>query len=185
VGSEGDWVDVPYIPGSLIINGGDYLSLVSRGVYHSPIHRVLTPGSRAPQAAQAVQAVDGTSEPSSVGAVGSRDRYSFVLFFYPAYESPVSRDVLSHCTHASSGSGSNIGGGSSGGSKDGEKAQASPSPERADGAVDGPATAVSYNTLLALDGERPRSFGDYVIRKWEGVYRATGGPPSPIDGMLL
>jgi isopenicillin N synthase-like dioxygenase len=180
VRSEADWVDVPYIPGSLIINGGDYLSLISKGVYHSPIHRVLTPGSRGTQAGahtavQAVQAVDGTSEPSNAGAVGSRDRYSFVLFFYPAYESPVSPDVLGHCTHTSSiSNNNNCNNNDSGSARDGgsKGAQAGPSQERVGAAANGPASALSYNTLLALDGERPRSFGDYVIRKWEGVYRA-------------
>jgi isopenicillin N synthase-like dioxygenase len=160
VRSDAAWVDVPYIPGSLIINGGDYLSLVSRGVYHSPIHRVLTPGSRAPltqSGSQAKQTVDGSGALSAVDAVPSKDRYSFVLFFYPAYDSLVSRDVLSHCTHASSSSGN----------------EREKSVEDQAAGVPILAAEGSYNTLLALDGERPRGFGDYVIRKWKGVYRAS------------
>jgi isopenicillin N synthase-like dioxygenase len=53
------WTDVPSIPGSMVVNGGDFLRLASRGRYVSPIHRVLSPSAR--------------------------DRISYVFFFYPNY----------------------------------------------------------------------------------------------------
>jgi isopenicillin N synthase-like dioxygenase len=56
-----NWIDVPNVPDSLIINIGDYFSLITKGYYHSPIHRVLCPTEK--------------------------DRLSFVYFYYPSYES--------------------------------------------------------------------------------------------------
>ena len=40
---ENDWIDVPTIPGTLVVNGGDFLHLLSKGRYKSPIHRVICP----------------------------------------------------------------------------------------------------------------------------------------------
>ena len=54
-----DWKSVPYIPGSLVVNGGDFLNMISQK-FHSPIHRVLAPLSG--------------------------QRMSFVFFFYPSYQ---------------------------------------------------------------------------------------------------
>lgn len=56
-----DWIDVPNLPDTLIVNIGDYFSLASEGRYRSPIHRVLCPRER--------------------------DRLSFVYFYYPNFES--------------------------------------------------------------------------------------------------
>ena len=53
------WKKVPYIPGSLVVNGGDFLNMLCED-FKSPIHRVLAP----------------TTE----------NRMSFVFFFYPSYE---------------------------------------------------------------------------------------------------
>ncbi|KAI8816486.1 uncharacterized protein EV422DRAFT_545418 [Fimicolochytrium jonesii] len=39
---EGGWKDVPPIPGTLIVNAGDYLALLTRGRVKSPLHRVIT-----------------------------------------------------------------------------------------------------------------------------------------------
>src|SRR3546814_4528856 len=44
---------------SMIVNCGDYLSLLSRGRYKSPVHRVLCPPV---------------------------DRVSYVFFYYPSYD---------------------------------------------------------------------------------------------------
>lgn len=55
------WIDVPNQSDSLIINIGDYFSLATEGVYHSPVHRVLCPTTQ--------------------------NRLSFVYFYYPDYES--------------------------------------------------------------------------------------------------
>jgi len=35
------WVHVPPRAGSYVVNVGDYLSLLSNGTYHSPVHRVV------------------------------------------------------------------------------------------------------------------------------------------------
>lgn len=54
----GVWRDVPWIENGIIVNGGDYLRLLSEGRYKSPIHRVLSPPA-------------------------GQHRLSFVLFHYP------------------------------------------------------------------------------------------------------
>ncbi|XP_022739721.1 1-aminocyclopropane-1-carboxylate oxidase homolog 1-like isoform X2 [Durio zibethinus] len=38
---EDQWIDVPYIPGALVVNIGDLLQLISNGVFKSVNHRVL------------------------------------------------------------------------------------------------------------------------------------------------
>jgi isopenicillin N synthase-like dioxygenase len=58
------WHDVPTVKSSVVINGGDFLQLLSRGRYRSPIHRVLVPPPE-------------------------QERMSFVLFFYPQYQTPM------------------------------------------------------------------------------------------------
>jgi isopenicillin N synthase-like dioxygenase len=61
---NGNWVDVPSdIPGSVVVNGGDFLSLLSKGRYKSPVHRVQSPKSS--------------------------DRMSYVYFFYPNFDTPL------------------------------------------------------------------------------------------------
>lgn len=64
---EGEWHGVPYIPGSLIVNCGDFFSRLTYNQYHSPVHRVITPKDN--------------------------DRTSFVYFFYPNYESNSYADI--------------------------------------------------------------------------------------------
>ena len=56
------WKAVPTVSKGLIINAGDYLSILSQGRYHSPIHRVLCPPA-------------------------GRERTSFVFFYYPGFHS--------------------------------------------------------------------------------------------------
>ena len=62
---EGTWVDVPVVRFGLVINGGDYLRMLSGGKCVSPIHRVLLP-----------------TEPDV-------ERFSFVFFYYPPYGAPI------------------------------------------------------------------------------------------------
>ncbi|KAK6498726.1 hypothetical protein TWF481_011301 [Arthrobotrys musiformis] len=38
-----EWVDVPFIPDSYVVNVGDILDRLTHGLYISPLHRVLTP----------------------------------------------------------------------------------------------------------------------------------------------
>ncbi len=115
---KGEWIDVPYIPGSLIINIGDYFALSSHGKYHSPIHRVLCPTTA--------------------------DRTSFVLFFYPDYDSKM-MTVQKGDEEAAS--------------RDNADAQ-----DKQEG----------FNTLTSLQSEdgKEHSFGDYIVKKWKDVFRA-------------
>lgn len=55
------WVDIPAVPGTMVVNAGDYLALLSKGRYRSPIHRVVSPLER--------------------------ERLSFVFFYYPGFDS--------------------------------------------------------------------------------------------------
>jgi isopenicillin N synthase-like dioxygenase len=56
---RGRWHRVPHKEGKLLVNVGDYLSMMSRARVLSPLHRVVLSDS---------------------------DRYSFVFFFYPNYK---------------------------------------------------------------------------------------------------
>ena len=56
------WVSVPPVPGTVVINGGDFLSLLTGGRTHSPIHKV-----------------DHCSVDNGAG------RVSIVYFFYPGF----------------------------------------------------------------------------------------------------
>jgi len=60
---DGAWVPVRAPRGSLVVNGGDYLSLASDGLFVSPRHRVVSPARL--------------------------ERYSLVFFWYPDYDSKV------------------------------------------------------------------------------------------------
>ncbi|KAI9098870.1 hypothetical protein DFS34DRAFT_93066 [Phlyctochytrium arcticum] len=61
--NPGTWLDVPPIPGTFIVNAGDYLSLLTSGQVMSPIHRVVT-------------------SPTA-------ERTSCVFFWYPDYEAQI------------------------------------------------------------------------------------------------
>lgn len=56
-----DWKDVPTVADALVINAGDYLHILSKGRYHSPVHRVLCPPK-------------------------GKERTSFVFFYYPGFD---------------------------------------------------------------------------------------------------
>ncbi|KAF4315323.1 hypothetical protein BBO99_00009449 [Phytophthora kernoviae] len=62
------WIDVPYEPGTLVANAGDYLSLITSGKCLSPVHRVVA---------------------------DKRERYSLVFFYYPDFDAviPTVNDV--------------------------------------------------------------------------------------------
>ncbi|KAJ3267697.1 hypothetical protein HK104_005702, partial [Borealophlyctis nickersoniae] len=57
-----EWVDVPPIPGTILVNAGDYLSLLTGGKVLSPLHRVVTP---------------------------EKERLSAVFFYYPSYDAKI------------------------------------------------------------------------------------------------
>ncbi len=60
---DNQWWDIPNKQASIVVNCGDYLSLLTRGKYISPLHRVIS---------------DGTNE-----------RYSTVFFYYPSYDAKI------------------------------------------------------------------------------------------------
>ncbi|KAF0429169.1 Clavaminate synthase-like protein [Gigaspora margarita] len=68
---DSQWWDIPSKPATIVVNCGDYLSLLTRGQYISPLHRVIS---------------DGTNE-----------RYSTVFFYYPAYESKI--PMIAQCSN--------------------------------------------------------------------------------------
>ena len=60
---NGEWVDVPAVPGSLVVIAGDYMRAVSGQRYLSPVHRVVAPQHE--------------------------HRTSFVYFHYPLHSKPL------------------------------------------------------------------------------------------------
>lgn len=46
VGKEGEWMEIPPVPGALVINVGDTLQILSNGRYKSAEHRVRTTSSK-------------------------------------------------------------------------------------------------------------------------------------------
>jgi isopenicillin N synthase-like dioxygenase len=60
---EKAWHDVPSIENTLVVNGGDYLSLLTRGKLISPLHRVVSNGKE--------------------------ERYSMCCFYYPDYDAKI------------------------------------------------------------------------------------------------
>ncbi|KAF9983324.1 hypothetical protein BGZ65_001921, partial [Modicella reniformis] len=58
-----EWHDVPSIENTLVVNGGDYLSLLTRGKLISPLHRVVSNGQE--------------------------ERYSMCCFYYPDYDAKI------------------------------------------------------------------------------------------------
>mmetsp|Transcript_34791 Transcript_34791/g.86540 ORF Transcript_34791/g.86540 Transcript_34791/m.86540 type:complete len:365 (+) Transcript_34791:26-1120(+) len=65
---RGKWHDVPALAGELIVLVGDYMSALSGGVYHAPVHRVLLPEA-------------------------GLERYSYTLFHYPRFDATVPLDA--------------------------------------------------------------------------------------------
>ena len=80
------WLRVPSKPGSLVVNVGDYLSLLSRGRFVSPLHRVTMPET-APAHSMRADA-DDTEEVREDAADGTR--LSLVFFAYPEYSARLS-----------------------------------------------------------------------------------------------
>ncbi|KAG0268640.1 hypothetical protein DFQ27_006142 [Actinomortierella ambigua] len=64
---EGEWHDVPSVDNTLIVNGGDFLSLLTGGKFISPLHRVVSNGEQ--------------------------ERYSMCCFYYPDYDARIPRLV--------------------------------------------------------------------------------------------
>ncbi|KAF9428370.1 hypothetical protein BGZ94_002632 [Podila epigama] len=67
---ENEWHDVPSVENTLVINGGDYLSLLTGGKFISPLHRVVSNGQE--------------------------ERYSMCCFYYPDYNAKIPLLVKEH-----------------------------------------------------------------------------------------
>ncbi len=77
-GDDGDWYDVPDIPGTLVVNIGDMMARWTNDQWRSTLHRVANPPT-----------VDGTQP----------DRQSMAYFLHPNYDSMV--EALPGCVTAS------------------------------------------------------------------------------------
>lgn len=66
--AEGEWVDVPIVPGTFIVNIGDLLARWTNDTWVSTLHRVVNPPA---------------------GAVGETRRQSLVFFHNPNYDAPI------------------------------------------------------------------------------------------------
>mmetsp|Transcript_39868 Transcript_39868/g.78517 ORF Transcript_39868/g.78517 Transcript_39868/m.78517 type:complete len:204 (-) Transcript_39868:2-613(-) len=73
---EEEWVDVPFVPGSIVVNLGDALEHLTGGLLRATPHRV-----RPQRSAQG-----GVAAPSPARLPG---RLSFPFFFDPSFESPM------------------------------------------------------------------------------------------------
>jgi len=83
---EEEWVDVPFVPGSIVVNLGDALEHLTGGLLRATPHRV-----RPQRSAQG-----GVAAPSPARLPG---RLSFPFFFDPSFESPMtSLGALFKCT---------------------------------------------------------------------------------------
>lgn len=105
------WIDVEPKPGTLLVNCGDYLSLLS-GSLVSPLHRVTAP--------------------STLNDLAKCDRYSMVLFYYPNFRAKIPSNTS-------------------------VKQQYS--------------LFQDQKTKQPKDKDSHICFGDYVLQKWNQVYR--------------
>jgi isopenicillin N synthase-like dioxygenase len=158
---DNQWIDVPYHPSGLIFNLGDYFHLVTHGEYHAPVHRVVMPEKEY--------------------------RTSFVFFFYPHYDSPLTKLSQSKAFSMHDNNGKN--------NHDSAAIEATVKGIEHEIAVDGiaaetislgkenhqPSQSLQYNTLtvlnyeklsvLDMNKEQTMKFGDYILKKWRDVYR--------------
>lgn len=143
---KGNWVDVPSdIPGSVVVNGGDFLSMVSKGRYISPVHRVQSPELQ--------------------------NRISYVYFYYPNFQTPLdmacSLKDSARENHASPGSEE----GSAGQFNTLVSEDALPPPPQ-DSEEDGRSHSQSNGDEAGGSVKKDFVFGDFIINKWKGVFRA-------------
>ncbi|KAJ3177528.1 HEAT repeat-containing protein 2 [Irineochytrium annulatum] len=119
------WETVQPVPGAFIVNAGDYLSLITQGRVASPLHRVAT---------------------------GTRERTSFVFFFYPAYESKIDPGQDTEAE---------------GGAEAASLARLSLFKNQAVSGRSGDVKAI-------MERLKTMSFGEYIHEKWASVFRNGG-----------
>ena len=190
----------------MIVNGGDYLKLISKGRYRSPIHRVIHPSTTPTttsttctdgNTAQCSSSDPQESQSQSLPSTASKDRLSFVYFFYPRHDS-----VIPRISTPSPGSDLTVGervGEVEAGDNDGVRGHfidfeynTLQKGESASETV--PECVLSQSSTSAVDDDTTRGhskgghnsdpyqdsnsinnvdllFGDYIMSKWQGVYR--------------
>ncbi len=72
-GVDGRWIDIPAVSDAIVVNCGDYLSLLTGGRFRSPLHRVVT---------------------------GEEERFSAVFFYYPNFDAQIEPLTASGSTTA-------------------------------------------------------------------------------------
>jgi isopenicillin N synthase-like dioxygenase len=107
--SQGVYIDVPPVADTLVVNTGDYVSLLTKDKFISPLHRVVHPQETS--------------------------RLSFVFFYYPNYYSsiPVGDGSKTHSLLMDQGK-------------------------------------VKQGSTTGVHA-MPRSFGDFISKKWQSVQR--------------
>lgn len=159
----GEWIDVPALRDTFVVNCGDYLSLLTGGRFVSPLHRVVT-------GLQERCVVLASEVPSKFSFLF---RFSFVLFYYPDYDAQIpsirgacsrlawskAREPVLRCAAG----------------KQGYSLLAN---QQLDGgrSRDVDTTPTDSESLAKAEqkigGSRP--FGDYITEKWAQVYRKPG-----------
>eukprot|EP00300_Choanocystis_sp_HF-7_P041718 c8500_g1_i1.p1 GENE.c8500_g1_i1~~c8500_g1_i1.p1 ORF type:complete len:347 (+),score=79.69 c8500_g1_i1:37-1077(+) len=113
---DDEWHPIPPIPGTILVNCGDYLALLSGNKVISPLHRVVPPPP-------------------------GPNRLSFVLFYYPNYESKI-------------------------------PPLAGASPQALSLLTNQRESDEDTGTPTNQTGVEEVSFGEYIARKWDQVFRS-------------
>ncbi|KAM3208057.1 hypothetical protein ACQJBY_063011 [Aegilops geniculata] len=71
---DGEWHDVPVVPGALVVNLGDVVEVVSNGVLRSPVHRVVASAERGRVSVAAFYTVDPEREVEPAPELVSEER---------------------------------------------------------------------------------------------------------------
>ncbi|TVU49516.1 hypothetical protein EJB05_00829 [Eragrostis curvula] len=92
----GRWVDVPPVPGALLVNIGDFLQLMSNDRFKSVEHRVLAMGSRLPRVSMACffRPRGEAASTRVYGPINMRDTTSPPS--PPLYQSITAEDFINH-----------------------------------------------------------------------------------------
>ena len=182
----------------MIINGGDYLKLISKGRYRSPIHRVVHPSTACTGESTVDQCIANkqqVSQSQSPPLTTSKDRLSFVYFLYPRHDSVIPR-FSTPSTDSDLTSGERVGQ-TEIGDTDGVRGHFvdfeynTLDKGESEAFLPQSSTSTVYSTVYSdssqatrdsavddhdIDGEKSFNnvnvlFGDYIMAKWQGVYR--------------
>eukprot|EP00457_Paulinella_chromatophora_P007997 gb/GEZN01008024.1/.p1 GENE.gb/GEZN01008024.1/~~gb/GEZN01008024.1/.p1 ORF type:complete len:423 (-),score=44.63 gb/GEZN01008024.1/:125-1393(-) len=146
--NESSWLEIPTVPGTILVNLGDYLSLLTEGRYLSPLHRVVN---------------------------RDQERLSTVFFYYPDYDSRIPI-LYSAGKKEGLGIGSSANAtkaDSEWGARDvscrisllAQQRVSSPTTVTAESVSQGVCVGKSVEALAEI------SFGNYIKEKWDQVYR--------------